>query len=143
MRIATPVEFTYSNVFETFERYPDQQRNTLLFIRQLIFDVAKHDGIDDLEEMLTWGEPSYITKNGSTLRLAWKKAFPKQVGVFFHCQTSLIETFKEVYPHEFRFEGNRAILFNENDPIPVEALKHCISLSLTYHTVKHLPLLGM
>ncbi len=41
-----------------------------------------------------------------------------------------------------RFEGNRAVLFDVDTSIPVAELKHCISLALTYHKVKHLPLLG-
>ena len=36
----------------------------------------------------------------------------------------------------------RAIVFGETDEFPVDELKHCISLALTYHRVKHLPLLG-
>ncbi len=40
------------------------------------------------------------------------------------------------------FEGKRAIVFRESDELPVEQLKHCVSLALTYHRVKHLPLLG-
>ena len=137
------INFKNKDVFETFERYPSKQCDVLLSIRQLIFDAAAENSIEGLEETLKWGEPSYLTKKGSTIRLAWRKSFPKQVGVFFHCQTSLIETFKEIYRHEFTFEGNRAIIFKDGDHIPVDALKHCISLSLTYHEIKHLPLLGI
>lgn len=139
----TQMDFNRADVSETFDRYPKKQREILLTIRQLIFEAAAEENIDDVEETLKWGEPSYLTKNGSTIRLAWRKSFPKQVGVFFHCQTSLIETFKEIHPHEFTFEGNRAIIFEEGDTVPVDALKHCLSLSLTYHKIKHLPLLGI
>ena len=145
MSKANPTQFEFSNadVSVTFDRYPKKQREKLLTIRQLIFEAAAEENIEDLEETLKWGEPSYLTKKGSTVRLAWKKSFPKQVGVFFHCQTSLVETFKEIYQHEFTYDGNRAIVFEEEDTIPSEALKHCLSLSLTYHKIKHLPLLGI
>ena len=56
--------------------------------------------------------------------------------------TSLVDTFRELYGDVFMFEGNRAIVFGEADEIPVAELKHCISLALTYHRVKRLPLLG-
>jgi len=131
------------DVLDTFERYPDAQREKLLFLRQLIFEVASEIGIDDLEEMLKWGEPSYLTKNGSTLRIAWRKSQPKKYAIFFNCKTTLIETFREIYREQFTFEGARGIVFEMDDVIPVEELKHCIELSLTYHKIKHLPMLGI
>ena len=69
-------------------------------------------------------------KVGSTVRISEKK--PDQVAMYFHCKTKLVETFKELYGGAFKFEGNRAIVFDVEDTIPVEALKHCIQLSLTY-----------
>ncbi len=101
------------------------------------------DGVDDLEETLKWGEPSYVTKAGSTIRIGWKKNKPKQYAMLFHCKTKLVDTFKELYQDKFKFEGNRAIIFHEKDEVPVEELKHCISLSLTYHRRKHLWMLGV
>jgi hypothetical protein len=142
--MASPTyKFESIEVSETFDRYPDAIGEKLLFIRQLIFDTASETGIEDLEEALKWGEPSYLTKNGSTVRIAWRKSFPNEYGIFFHCKTTLVDTFKEVYRGQFRFEGNRAILFNMDDKVPVDALKHCIALSLTYHKIKHLPMLGV
>jgi hypothetical protein len=132
-----------NEVFNTFERYPDVARDKLLSLRQLIFETAVEIGLEDLKETLKWGEPSYIANNASTVRIAWRKSFPKQYGMFFNCKTTLVDTFKEIYRDQFRFEGNRAILFNLDDDIPVEALKHCIALSLTYHKIKHLPMLGV
>ncbi len=128
---------------DIFDAYSEAVRDELLYLRQLIFDVADELKLDDLEETLKWGEPSYLTKQGSTLRVAWRKSKPKEYGIFFNCKTSLVETFKEVYHDTFKFEGNRAIIFKHDDKIPVDALKHCIELSLNYHKIKHLPLLGI
>ena len=130
-------------VADVFNNYPKVMRKKLLFIRQLILDTAvETEGVNKLQETLKWGEPSYISKNGSTVRIGWKKSNPKQYAVFFHCKTTLVETFKEIYRDTFKFEGNRAIIFNETDEIPIEELKYCVSLSLTYHNRKHLPMLG-
>jgi len=119
-------------------------RNKLLFLRKLIFETASEiDGADDIEETLKWGEPSYVTKAGSTIRMDWKESKPEQYAMYFHCKTKLVDTFRELYQDKFKFEGNRAIIFNKNDEIPVEALKHCISLSLTYHRRKKLWMLGV
>lgn len=132
-----------TEVAEIFSRYPIYIRKKLLFLRQLIIDTASEtEGVSDFEETLKWGEPGFVTRSGSTIRIAWKKSKPDQYAIFFHCKTKLVDTFKELYKHQFRFEGNRAIVFSKDDDIPIEELKHCIALSLTYHHIKHLPLLG-
>jgi len=134
-----------SEVFDVFSHYPDDIRKRLMFMRQLIIETADElvtDGVleESLQETLKWGDPSYLVKVGSTIRIGEKKA--DQIAMYFHCKTKLVETFKELYGNTFKFEGNRAIVFDEEDTIPVEALKHCIQLSLTYKKIKHLPMLG-
>ncbi len=127
-----------------FESYPSSIKSKLLSLRQLIFDVAtEHSDIDKIEETLKWGEPSYLSRHGSTIRLGWKKSQPNQYAIYFHCKTTLVDTFKELYRDQFNFEGNRAIVFSLDEEIPVVELKHCISLSLLYHRIKHLPMLGV
>ena len=54
----------------------------------------------------------------------------------FHCQTDLVETFRELYPKEFSYGGNRSILLNAQDEVPETALRHCVALALTYHLNK-------
>jgi hypothetical protein len=131
-------------VAEIFSRYPDHIRDRLAYLRQLVFDAAAEtEGLGQLEETTRWGEPSYIVKGGSTIRIDWKSSTPTQYAMYFHCTTKLIDTFKELYGSKFRFEGNRAIVFHETDEVPAEELKHCVSLCLTYHRRKHLPMLGV
>ena len=130
-------------VADVFNNYPKHMRKKMLLLRQLVFDTASEsEDVITLEEMLKWGEPSYLTKNGSTIRMDWKESTPDQYALYFHCKTKLVDTFKELYGDTLTFEGNRAIVFNAEDEIPVDALKHCILLSLTYHRRKHLPMLG-
>lgn len=132
------------DVAAVFANYPKQMRYKLMYLRQLVYETAAEtEGVGNLEETLKWGEPSYVTKGGSTIRMDWKPSNPSQYAMYFHCKTKLVDTFKELYRDKFNFEGNRAMIFHENDIIPVEALKHCISLSLTYHSRKHLPMLGV
>jgi hypothetical protein len=132
-----------NEVAEVFNNYPEHMHEKLLFLRQLILDTASEtEGLSVLEESLKWGEPSYLTKSGSTIRIDWKESKPKQYTMYFHCKTKLVDTFKELYSDKFKFEGNRAIVFHNDDEIPIVELKHCISLSLTYHRKKHLPMLG-
>jgi hypothetical protein len=123
-----------------FNRFPPQVRQKLMRLRMLIFDVASEtEGVGELEETLKWGQPSYLTrkpKTGSTIRIGREKKTEGDYAVYFKCQTTLVPTFKKRYKNKFRFEGNRAILFNLNDKIPVRELRDCIALALTYHKNK-------
>ncbi|CAH1218642.1 hypothetical protein PAECIP111891_04767 [Paenibacillus allorhizoplanae] len=133
-----------TKVAAVFEHYPEHIQQQMWFLRELILDTATEtEGVDTVEETLKWGEPSYLAKNGSTIRIDWKKSSPHQYAMYFNCNTMLVDTFKELFRDKFKFEGNRAIVFDENDEIPVDELKQCISSSLTYHTRKHLPMLGI
>ncbi len=135
---------TNPEVAQVYKSYPTQMRNLLLTLRQLILETAAETKeITELRETLKWGEPSFLSKTGSTIRIAWKKTHPDQYAMYFHCKTRLVETFRELYSDILEFEGNRAIVFHKNDTIPVNELKHCIFLSLTYHQRKHLPMLGV
>ena len=111
----------------------------MLALRRLIFDTAKTTkGVGALEEALKWGQPSYLTtesKSGSTIRIDQVKAEAGGYAVYFHCQTDLVETFRELYP-ELRYGGNRSILLDAGEKLPEAALRHCIALALTYHARK-------
>ena len=56
--------------------------------------------------------------------------------MYFHCQTNLVSTFRQIYPNEFTFEGKRAILFEAKMPVPEMPLRHCIAVAVTYHLRK-------
>jgi hypothetical protein len=112
-------------------------------LRELVIQTAREiEDLEILEETLKWGEPSYITKNGSTIRMDWKESKPDEYAMYFHCQTKLFDTFRELYRDQFKFEGNRALVFKCDENVAVNELRHCISIALNYHKVKHLPLLG-
>ena len=131
-----------SSVKQKIDSYPENIAVLLINLRDLILKVATQDGITDLTETLKWGEPSYISNIGSTIRFDWKDKQPNQYGLYFNCKTSLIETFKEVYGDTFLYEGNRALVFEIEQTLPLDALSHCISMALRYKKIKHLTLLG-
>lgn len=137
-------DFKNPEVAVVFNNYPRHIRAKLMLLRQLVLETASEtESIGSLEETLKWGEPSYLTRGGSTIRMGWKESKPEQYAMYFHCKTKLVDTFKELYNDKFKFKGNRAIVFSEDDEIPITELKHCILLSLTYHSRKNLPLLGV
>ena len=127
---------------DTFASYPEPARSKLAILRRWLMDVADEHRLGTVTESLKWGEPSFQVKSGSTVRMDWKPSDPDHYCVFFHCQSRLVETFRELYGDVFTFEGNRAIVFRLDDEVPEDALKHCFLLALRYHKLKHLPLLG-
>jgi hypothetical protein len=127
-----------------FNNYPDSVRSKMFELRKLVIETAKEiDGITKLEETLKWGEPSYLTKNGSTLRMDWKPKNPEQYALYFKCTSRLVETFRLVFNNTLKYEGNRAIVFQLDDEIPTDIIKQCIKSTLAYHKIKHLPTLGL
>ena len=123
-----------------FDLYPEPIKTRMLALRRLIFDTATATpGVGALHETLKWGQPSYLTadsKSGSTIRIDRVKSAPGHYGIYFHCQTNLVETFRELYPREFSYVGNRCIVLNATDAVPETELRHCVALALTYHLTK-------
>jgi hypothetical protein len=122
-----------------FDAYPKPLKSKLLALRRLIFDTARTtEGVGAIEEALKWGQASYLTsetKSGSTVRIDRVKSAANQVAVYFHCQTDLVATFRELYP-ELTYGGNRSILLDAANALPEAALRHCVALALTYHLNK-------
>lgn len=131
-------------VDEIFTNYPDFVKDKMQQLRELVIETTEEiEGISNLEETLKWGEPSFVTKNGSTLRMDWKEKTPNQYAMYFQCTSRLVDTFRLVFGNKFQYEGNRAIIFQINQKIPKEALKECIKATLNYHNVKNLITLGI
>jgi len=87
-----------------FDSYPSPVKDKLLFLRELIINTSKEiEGLEALEEALKWGEPSYLTKRGSTVRINKRKNF-NEYAMYFSCSTSLVATFRIVFKNTFTFE---------------------------------------
>ena len=103
---------TDPKVKEVFAKYPAKARPKMEFLKRLIIETAKEaEGIDEMVLTLKWGEPSFVTRIGSTLRMDWKAKSPTQYALYFHCTSRLVDTFRAVFGNTFRYEGNRAIIF--------------------------------
>ncbi len=121
--------------------FPEAAQKRFYEIRSLIYEVAREHDLGELEETLKWGQPSYLCKHGSTLRVDWQPRYAKSVDLFFNCRTSIIETIKEVYAEALYYRGNRAITLPLHEPVPPE-LYSCVLMALNYHNLKKRPLLG-
>lgn len=135
---------TNDSVQEKFASYSPKVRKKLEHLRKLILKTASEEpSIEEIEETLKWGEPSYLVKKGSTVRIDWKSKTPEQYAIYFKCTSKLVLTFREVYGDFFNYEKNRAILFSFDDKVPDSALKKCIAAALKYHHVKEQKHLGI
>jgi hypothetical protein len=129
--------FKDQQVRSVFACYPDGLRRRLMELRQLIIDTAAEtDTVGAITETLKWNEPAYLPQKpnvGTTIRINAIKGSDTRYAMFVHCQTTLIETYRQHYSDQLHFEGSRAIIFDKDRALPREPLKHCIALALTYH----------
>lgn len=131
-------------VKEVFSNYPENVKKQMIALRALVLETAGEiETVTHLEETLKWGEPSYLAKHGSTLRMDWKAKSPDQYAMYFKCTSRLVETFKLVFKDRFTYENNRAILFKLDEEVPKTELKECIRATLLYHKVKESVTLGI
>jgi len=132
--------FSDASVADAFDAYPPAVQSKLFELRELIFETAlSTPGVGMIEETLKWGEPAYLTpetKSGSTIRLGSNKSALTCSGMYFNCNTDLVESFRALFAGELKFEGNRAIVFDESEELPRDALSVCIEAALTYHQKK-------
>lgn len=139
MELQTSIDFD-----SVFDSYPDHIKPRMRQLRGLVHDVVAdllYDGV--VQETLKWGEPSFVTKHGSTLRMDWKPKAPNQCALYFKCTSLLVATFKDVYGDKLKYEGSRAIVLPLTGDIPEAILRECISAALRYHKINKIPLLGL
>jgi len=134
---------TNPEVESVFLKYPDSVRDKMLNLRRLVLESAEELGLTSLEETLKWGEPSFLAKKGSTIRMDWKAKSPEQYAMYFKCTSKLVPSFRLAYDEIFAYEGSRALVFKLDEKVPESELKKCIKAALTYHQVKQLPLIGL
>lgn len=127
--------FADPEVAAFFDALGEDERTSLLRLRKLIFDVAEQTpGVGRVQETLKWGQPAYLTpetKSGTTIRLGSPTS--GSIALYAHCQTTLISDFRALFPQDFRYEGNRAIHFQIDDPLPLGRLELLITNALKYH----------
>lgn len=129
---------TKLEVRQAFAGFPEELRERLLAVRELIYEVAAEDSeIGTVEESLRWGQPSYAVNTGTPVRLGVHSTERGECALYVHCQTTLIEGFRRKYGSRSSarapvdFDGNRALVFR-GKKLPVRILRECIRAALTY-----------
>jgi hypothetical protein len=132
-----PPSFASPSVAARFEALPERLRPHLLRLRQTIFDVAADlPQLGGLIETLKWNEPAYHpakARVGTTIRINAHRGSARIYALYVPCQTRLAAMIRQHYPAIFTLEGERALLFEINDEVPADPLRHCIAMALTYH----------
>lgn len=110
-----------------------------LELRHLILSTAQTlDATGGIEETLKWGQPSYLplkAKVGSAVRVAVHD--DQHLGLYFNCNTTLVETFRSLFGDDLQYSKNRAVLFDIASPLPQEAIAQCVRMALYYHRDRH------
>ena len=131
--------FSDPRVAAVFAAFPEAVHADLMALRRLIFaTAARTPGVGPLDETLKWGQPAYLTsstKAGSTIRLGVAKT--GECALYVHCQTTILSEFRAIFPDIFRYDGNRAVLFDA--PPDHDALAILINGALTWHLRKRGP----
>ena len=128
-----------SDVGAVFDAYPPALRTGLLELRRLILETAAGADVGKIVETLKWGQPAYLTarpRTGTTIRIDAIKGSPDRYAMFVNCKTTLLDSYRLLYPDTFQFEGQRAVIFSTGSPPPEAALRHLLALALTYHRAK-------
>lgn len=139
MATAATIPSPPPDVAAQFQTCPSGAMPMIKRLRELIFTTA--DALPDcgrIVECLKWGEPAYLTeapKSGTTLRLGWDET-GSHARLFVPCQTTLIGHWRERYGDTLSLVGNREVSIPTGRVLPIDALRHCIAMVLTYHVRK-------
>ncbi len=111
--------------------YPPACAARLRAVRALIFAVARDlAGSGAVHETLKWGQPSYVVKTGTPLRLGIGAS--GEPALLVHCQTTLIAQARDMFSDVLTFEGHRAICLSVERDLPEVPLRQVIRWALTY-----------
>ncbi len=124
------------DTLNVLESMPSIATGALMRMREIILDVGETDVVGGVEETLKWNQPAYLprkAKVGTTIRLGFDEKNDRCV-LYGHCQSTLIDQWRDRYADTFEFVGNRALTFSVHEPIPEDEFSDCVWLALTYHT---------
>lgn len=57
---------------------------------------------------------------------------PEHVALLVHCQTSLVNAWRDRFGDAFTYDGTRALHVPLDAPLNQDALRHAIAMALTY-----------
>ncbi len=120
------------------EGLPQDARDMIHRLRDIIRSAAEVSGTAPLDENLKWGQPSFAPpkRKGTPIRLSWSQKSPERVEMLVHCQTTLVEAWRHRFGDLFDYDGTRAVHISLEKHLPEEALHIMAVMALTYHQRK-------
>lgn len=139
MRKTTIRNFANQAVADAYAAMPERVRQRLIETRELIFEIAASDKqIGAITETLKWNEPAYLTDetgSGTTVRLN-RVGDNDEFGVYVHCQTNIVESFKKKAGKGLKFDKTRALILSAKKNLPRKQLTEYLRMALLYHARK-------
>ncbi|PFV82889.1 hypothetical protein COL05_09335 [Bacillus sp. AFS059628] len=83
----------------------------------MIMNVANNIGDITIQESLKWKQLSLSSKNGTSIRI--DRFSDSQISLFVHCQTTLVDEWRELFGNSLDFSGNRAILLSVKSELSI------------------------
>jgi len=127
-----------NDTLASLKAMPTVAQKPLFKMREIIFNVGEDEQIGGVEETLKWNQPAYLprlARVGTTVRIGYNEKH-EQCILYGHCQSTLIDQWRNRYADVFDFLGNRGLLFSVHNAVPEEELADCVWLALTYHQRK-------
>lgn len=141
-----------------FTHVPATTREILLTLQSWIIEIADAEQLGTVAASLKWQQPSYAVKGGTPIRLGYTipdhalsgalatENTKPTIALYVHCQTRLIEAFRELYPatpqDSWQWVKTRELRLDATQPLPKDMIRQFILFALTYQSRKAQPLLG-
>jgi hypothetical protein len=129
-----------AEVREILRAYPKPIQTKLLALRTLLYKIAEEtEGVGVLEETVRWGQASYLpsaSKSGSMIRIDRYRKDDSRCALYFFCQTTLVDSFKEMFGAALTYEGNRAVIVDVAGELNTPVISQCMEMALTYNLRK-------
>lgn len=112
-----------------YPTYTDIEKEKLQEMSNLIERVAEKLSVVIKAER-KWGQLSFSSTIGTPIRIA--RFDENHVAFFVHCQTTLVEQWREMFTDSLEFSKTRAVLLKNHEELPINELEICIQMALTY-----------
>lgn len=132
------IAFDRLSIEQAYQSMPRRFRDPALQLREMILGMASElEATGGIEETLKWGQPSYLPLKagvGSTIRVAVHD--DQHLGLYFNCNTTLVESFRALFADDLSYARNRAVLLDVDKPLPEALIRQCVCMGLYYHRDK-------
>lgn len=118
-----------TRIEDYYPTYTNNEKEKLQEMSDLVEQVAEKLSLVIKAER-KWGQLSFSSKIGTPIRMA--RFDDDYVALFVHCQTTLVEQWREMFTDSLKFSKTRAILLNTKDELPIDDLEICIQMALSY-----------